>query len=115
MQVCLYVAVVDDDRFRALAHPSRRALLRLVRDEARSVGELAEAIDVSQPATSQHLAVLRDAGLVTVERQGRSRLYRADAATLSDLRQFFDGFWSTAADRLQAVAEAVAAGRSQAS
>jgi DNA-binding transcriptional ArsR family regulator len=107
--------VQDDDRFRALAHPARRALLRLVRDQARSVGELAEAIDVSQPATSQHLAVLRDAGLVTVEREGRSRLYRADTESLSELREFFDVFWATAADRLQAVAERAAAERRHAS
>lgn len=105
----------DDNRFKALAHPARRSLLRLVRDEARPVGELAAAIEVSQPATSQHLAVLRDAGLVTVEQAGRSRLYRADTAALSELRQFFDDFWSTAADRLQTVAETAAAERRRAS
>lgn len=107
--------VVDDERFRALSHPARRALLRLVRDDARPVGELAEALEVSQPATSQHLAVLRDAGLVTVERRGRSRWYQADMATLSELREFFDDFWETAADRLQVVAEQVAPRRERAS
>jgi DNA-binding transcriptional ArsR family regulator len=59
--------------------------------------------------------VLRDAGLVTVEQAGRSRLYRADTAALSELRQFFDDFWSTAADRLLAVAETAAAERRRAS
>lgn len=115
MRTCLYIVVDDDERFKALAHPARRALLRLVRDEARPVGELAEALSVSQPATSQHLAVLRDAGLVTVERQGRSRLYQADMATLSELRAYFDDFWSTSVDRLQAFAEQAAARREHAS
>jgi DNA-binding transcriptional ArsR family regulator len=107
--------VDDDDRFRALANPTRRTLLRLVRDDARPVGELAVAAGVSQPATSQHLAVLRDAGLVTVEVDGRRRLYRADLESLADLRRFFDEYWSTSVDRLASVAAADVARRRRAS
>ena len=101
----------DDEGFKALASPTRRALLRLVRDEAQPVGVLAERLDVSQPAVSQHLAVLRDAGLVTVEPDGRRRLYRADIAAVSELRSFFDGYWSGAVDRLADAAERAASQR----
>ncbi|MEZ5226346.1 MAG: metalloregulator ArsR/SmtB family transcription factor [Acidimicrobiales bacterium] len=68
----------DDDRFKALANETRRRTLRLVRDDAWPVGALAEELGVSQPAMSQHLAVLRDAGLVAVEVDGRRQLYRAN-------------------------------------
>jgi DNA-binding transcriptional ArsR family regulator len=107
--------VVDDDGFRALASPTRRALLRLVRDEAQAVGALAERLRMSQPAVSQHLAVLREAGLVVVEPDGRRRLYRADVAALCELRAFFDDYWSHAIDRLADAAEHVAAERAAAS
>lgn len=107
--------VADGDGFRALASPTRRALLRLVRDEAQAVGALAERLEVSQPAVSQHLAVLREAGLVTVEPDGRRRLYRADVAALTALRAFFDDYWSDAIDRLATAAERVAAERAAAS
>lgn len=107
--------MASDAGFRALANPSRRALLRLVRDEAQPVGALAEFLDMSQPAVSQHLAVLRDAGLVTVQPDGRRRLYRADLATLSELRSFFDGYWSDAVDRLAEAAERSVARRQVAS
>jgi DNA-binding transcriptional ArsR family regulator len=109
------LVVCDDDRFRALANPTRRALLRLVRDEARPVGELASELGASQPATSQHLAVLREAGLVTVEADGRRRLYRADLASLAEVRRFFDEYWSSSIDRLAAVAESDGAARRRAS
>lgn len=115
MQVCLYVVVDDDERFRALANPTRRTMLRLVRDQADSVGRLAAAVGLSQPAASQHLAVLREAGLVTVEARGRHRLYRADSAALEDVRRFFDDYWSTAVDRLAATAERAAVERKAAS
>lgn len=105
----------DDDRFRALASPVRRTLLRLVRDDELPVGQLAEAIGSSQPATSQHLAVLRDAGLVTVRADGRRRLYRADPDALAGIRRFFDDYWSTSLDRLASAAEATARRRRSAS
>ncbi len=95
----------DDARFRALANPTRRTMLRLVRDESCSVGALAERLDMTQPAVSQHLAVLRDAGLVNVEQDGRRRLYRTDGESLAELRQCFDEYWSQSVDRLTVAAE----------
>ena len=107
--------MIDQGGFRALASPTRRTLLRLVRDDAQAVGVLAERLEISQPAVSQHLAVLREAGLVTVERDGRRRLYRADVPALCELRTFFDGYWSDAIERLADAAERVAAERAVAS
>lgn len=115
MHVCLYVGVHEDDRFRALANATRRTLLRLVRDEPQSVGDLADRLDASQPAVSQHLAVLRDAGLVQVEAVGRRRLYRADLDSIAEVRAFFDEYWSQSVDRLAAAAEARSARRATAS
>lgn len=91
--------------FRALASPSRRRVLSLVAQAPRSVGEVASALDVSQPAASQHLGPLRDAGLVRVEREGRRRIYHADLSAIAELRTFFDQYWTSALDRLAAVAE----------
>ncbi|MEO1056775.1 MAG: metalloregulator ArsR/SmtB family transcription factor [Actinomycetota bacterium] len=88
------------DGFRAMGNPTRRRLLHLVAEHPRSVGELATAIDASQPATSQHLSTLRRAGLVTVEVDGRHRRYAADFATLGELRAELDRFWNGALDRL---------------
>jgi DNA-binding transcriptional ArsR family regulator len=108
--------VVDDDaRFRALANPTRRTMLRLVRDEALPVGALAAELDMTQPAVSQHLAVLREAGLVRVEPAGRRRLYRVDGASIAELRQFFDDYWSQSVDRLAGAAERLAGQREAAS
>ncbi|MEZ5378629.1 MAG: metalloregulator ArsR/SmtB family transcription factor [Acidimicrobiales bacterium] len=90
----------DDDRFKALANETRRRTLRLVRDDAWPVGALAEELGVSQPAMSQHLAVLRDAGLVAVEVDGRRRLYRANDDGIRAAQRFFDDYWSSALDRL---------------
>lgn len=107
--------VSDDARFRALASRTRRDLLALVADEPQPVGSLARQLSVTQPAVSQHLGVLRDAGLVTVQRHGRHRLYRADLASISEVRQYFDQYWSSAVDRLADVAESRATHRSVAS
>ena len=108
-------AVGDDERFKALANANRRILLRLLRDEPRPVGDLARELSVSQPAVSQHLAVLRDAGLVTVEPDGRRRLYRADTGALADVQAFFDDYWSAGVDRLANAAERAATNRRAAS
>lgn len=115
MRVCLYVCVGDDARFKALANANRRTLLRLLRDGPKPVGDLAHELSVSQPAVSQHLAVLRDAGLVTVEPDGRRRLYRADTAALAGVQAFFDDYWSDGVDRLATAAERAAANRRAAS
>ena len=90
---------------KALAEPRRPAMLRLVRDEARSVGEIAERFDITQQAVSQHLQVLRGAGLVDVRREGTRRLYRARPEGLAPLRAFLDEFWDDRLDALKREAE----------
>lgn len=98
---------MDHDRaFRAIASPARRRVLTLVASAPRSVGDLAGELGVSQPAASQHLGALRAAGLVTVRADGRRRIYRADFAALAELRSFFDAYWTSALERLDAAARA---------
>jgi DNA-binding transcriptional ArsR family regulator len=80
----------------ALGDPTRRAVLELLRGGEQSVRELTDATAVSQPAVSQHLRVLRDAGLVTVRPEGTRRLYRVDLDGLAGLRAWVDGFWDDA-------------------
>jgi DNA-binding transcriptional ArsR family regulator len=80
----------------ALGDPTRRVVLELLRGGERSVRELTDATAVSQPAVSQHLRVLRDAGLVTVRPEGTRRFYRVDLDGLADLRAWVDGFWDDA-------------------
>jgi DNA-binding transcriptional ArsR family regulator len=90
----------------AISHPSRRAMLRLVLDRELPVGELAERVGVSQPAASQHLKVLRDAGLVRGRVDGRRRLYRVDVEGLQRLRLELDALWEPALLALKHAAEA---------
>jgi len=81
---------------RALAEPTRRRILRLVRDQERTAGEIATHFDVSRPAVSQHLRALEDAELVTVRREGTKRWYRARPEGLKELRQWLEGMWGDA-------------------
>jgi DNA-binding transcriptional ArsR family regulator len=90
---------------RAIAEPRRRQILALVRDEELSAGEIAAHFDVSRPAVSQHLTVLRGAGLLHERRKGTSRLYRARPEGLADLRDFMNGFWTDRLERLKLAAE----------
>jgi DNA-binding transcriptional ArsR family regulator len=83
---------------RALADPRRRAILRLVADGERSAGEIASNFDVTRPAVSQHLGVLKDAGLLVERREGTRRLYRARPEGLAEVQAFLDEFWG---DRLE--------------
>ncbi len=85
---------------RAIAEPRRRHILRLVRDGELSAGEIASHFDVTRPAISQHLGVLKEAGLVEERRNGTQRLYRARPQGLADLKEFLDEFWG---DRLAAL------------
>lgn len=94
-----------DLALKALAEPRRRAILRLVRDGELSSGDIASRFDVSGPAISQHLGVLREAGLVSERRDGTRRLYRARPEGLSDVQQFVEEFWSDGLDRLRDAAE----------
>ena len=80
----------------ALYDPTRRHVLELLRDGERSVRELTDATPVSQSAVSQHLRVLRDAGLVEVRPEGTRRLYRMHADGLSQVRAWVDSFWDDA-------------------
>jgi DNA-binding transcriptional ArsR family regulator len=89
----------------AIAAPRRRQILRLVRDGEMSAGEIAAHFDVTRPAVSQHLAVLREAGLVTERREGTRRLYRARPEGLAELRSFLEGFSDTRLDALKREAE----------
>jgi DNA-binding transcriptional ArsR family regulator len=96
---------VSDAAFQALAEPRRRDILRLVRDRPRSVNEIAERFDVTQQAISQHLKVLKDAGLVAVRPDGQRRLYVVRPEGLSALRDFLDEFWPESLQRLKRAVE----------
>jgi DNA-binding transcriptional ArsR family regulator len=93
------------DALEAISHPGRRAMLRLVLDRELPVGEIAEQVGLSQPAASQHLKVLRDAGLVSGRVDGRRRLYRVDAEGLERLRRELDAYWGPALAALKDAAE----------
>jgi DNA-binding transcriptional ArsR family regulator len=90
---------------KALAEPRRRRILTLVRDEELSAGEIASHFEVSRPAVSQHLTVLREAGLVDERRNGTRRLYRARPEGLAELKAFLDGFWEARLEALKREAE----------
>jgi DNA-binding transcriptional ArsR family regulator len=83
----------------ALGHPTRRQIFESLKTGPRSVGELAEGLPVSRPAVSQHLRVLREAGLVSDRKEGTRRLYRIDPGGLAGLRDYFDSFWGEALER----------------
>jgi DNA-binding transcriptional ArsR family regulator len=90
---------------KAIAEPRRRAILSLVRDGELSAGEIASHFDVTRPAVSQHLNVLKEAGLVSERRNGTRRLYRARPEGLSELRDFLEGFWDARLEALKREAE----------
>lgn len=77
----------------ALGDPMRQAILERLVAGPLAVGELADRLPVSRPAVSQHLKVLKDAGLVSDEQHGTRRVYRAEPQALADLRAHFDAFW----------------------
>lgn len=94
-----------DAAVRALAEPRRREILRLVRDDERTVTDIAQHFDVSRPAISQHLRVLANAELVHVRSEGTRRYYRARPEGLSELAQWMDGFWRSSLQTLRIEAE----------
>jgi DNA-binding transcriptional ArsR family regulator len=83
-----------DAAARALAEPTRREILRLVRDTEQTVSDIAENFSVSRPAISQHLRVLQDAELVTARSEGTRRFYRTRPEGMDELRAWMDEFWS---------------------
>jgi DNA-binding transcriptional ArsR family regulator len=95
-----------DAALHALADRRRRTILTLVRDRELAAGQIAARFDVTRPAISQHLAVLRAAGLVSERREGTRRLYRARPAGVEGLRAWLEDFWDTGLERLVGAAEA---------
>jgi DNA-binding transcriptional ArsR family regulator len=86
---------------KAIAAPRRRAILALVRTDELSAGEIASHFDVTRPAVSQHLNVLKEAGLVTERRNGTRRLYRARPEGLAELKEFLTDFWDPRLEALK--------------
>ena len=93
------------DGWDALGDPTRRAIVECLAERPRAVGELAEALPISRPAVSQHLKVLKEAGLVTDRAAGTRRVYRLNPAGVAALRDQLDTYWSRALDGFQDVAE----------
>ena len=89
----------------ALGDPTRRAIFERLRSKPLSVGEIADGLPVSRPAVSQHLRVLKEAGLVTERKDGTRRIYRIDHEGLKDLRAYLDSFWEQALAGFKAAAE----------
>ncbi len=84
-----------DEALRALAEPRRRAILRLVAHSELTAGEIASCFEVTRTAVSQHLTVLKNAGLLSERRQATRRLYRARPEGLAGLQQFLDELWAS--------------------
>src|SRR5215472_3235198 len=91
---------------KALAEPNRVEILRLTRDGPRSVGEIAAHFDISLQAVSQHLQILKEAGLLSEERDGARRLYSVQPDGLRAVREFVEELWPNRLTRLKRLAEA---------
>ena len=89
----------------ALADPTRRAVFERLADGPQAVAAIARGLPVSRPAVSQHLKVLKDAGLVTDRAEGTRRVYQIDPAGLGALRQWLDRFWDISLDAFKKAAE----------
>lgn len=94
-----------EDALKAIAAPHRRQILRLVRKGELSAGEIAAHFDVTRPAVSQHLNVLKEAGLLSERRNGTRRLYTARPQGLAELRIFLEEFWDERLEALKIEAE----------
>ena len=94
-----------ENSFQALGDATRQAVFERLRQGPQTVGALAAGLPVSRPAISQHLKVLKAAGLVTDQADGTRRLYRARPEGLADLRAFLEEFWDVGLDRLKTAAE----------
>jgi DNA-binding transcriptional ArsR family regulator len=99
-------AVTTDDILRAIAEPKRRAILQMVASDEMAAGDIAARFAVTRPAISQHLTILREAGLLSERRDGARRLYRARPQELAELRSFLDTMWPATLERFKAAAEA---------
>jgi DNA-binding transcriptional ArsR family regulator len=93
------------DAIQALGDPTRRTVFERLREGPRSVGELARGLPVSRPAVSQHLRVLKQAGLVRERREGTRNYYSVDGDGLAELRTYFEGFWDETLAAFKTAAE----------
>jgi DNA-binding transcriptional ArsR family regulator len=97
---------VSDDALRAIAEPRRRAILQLVAHEEMAAGKIATHFDVHRTAISQHLTVLKDAGLIAERRDGARRMYRARPESLDALRHMLEDMWASSLDIARRLTEA---------
>jgi DNA-binding transcriptional ArsR family regulator len=97
--------VSTDAVLRALAEPQRRRILTLVRGHERPAGEIADHFDITPQAVSQHLRVLKDAGLLQERREGTRRLYAIRPEAIEPVRAFLDELWPTSLQRLKRAVE----------
>jgi DNA-binding transcriptional ArsR family regulator len=102
------VAANVDEAIKALGDPTRRAIFELIADDPMPVGAIAARLPVSRPAVSQHLKVLKEAGLVVDRPAGTRRYYEVDPDGVAALRSYFDRFWNTALWSFKNAAEAAA-------
>jgi DNA-binding transcriptional ArsR family regulator len=93
------------DSFSALGDPTRRAIFERVAKQPSSVGSLAKGLPVSRPAVSQHLRVLKEAGLVTENPEGTRRIYRLDPRGIAAMREWLDAHWTIALDAFKEFAD----------
>lgn len=94
-----------DQIIQAIGEPHRRAILQMLAGREMSAGEIAQNFSITRPAISQHLSVLKEAGLLHERRQGTRRLYRTHPEGLGELRAFIEGFWDQGLARLKQAAE----------
>jgi DNA-binding transcriptional ArsR family regulator len=94
-----------DSAFRALADPTRRRIIELVAVDGMTAGDIASHFETTRPAVSQHLTVLRRAGLVFERREGRTRVYQTNPGTVDDVVQHLQSFWSGRLQELKRQAE----------
>ena len=94
-----------EEAIRAIAEPNRRRILQLVTAKELSAGEIASRFEITRPAVSQHLGVLREAGLVSERREGTRRLYSLRPEGFDDLKSFLAAFWDDGLERLKEAAE----------
>jgi DNA-binding transcriptional ArsR family regulator len=94
-----------EEAIRAIAEPNRRRILQLVTAKELSAGEIASRFEITRPAVSQHLGVLREAGLVSQRRDGTRRLYSLRPEGVDDLKSFLEAVWDEGLERLKEAAE----------